>query len=92
MEFSQANLPLYPILHALGATDEDLKKAWGPELWAANQKKNDPGAVEKLFQRLVRLKPGEVVHGHGVTQLKLLASLPGYSLFKKPTERFTTVA
>lgn len=50
----QAEMPLMPLLQAMGATDKELREAWGNDLAAANAAKNDSGVVQKLKQKLLR--------------------------------------
>lgn len=50
----QARLPLVPVLRALGATEQEMRAAWGNGLWVANATRDDPTAVDKLYRRLVR--------------------------------------
>ena len=47
----QARLPLVSVLKALGATDKQLRDAWGNELFAANIRKDDPAALKKLYTK-----------------------------------------
>jgi len=54
IQFGQARMPLMPVLKALGATDRDLRAAWGNELFVANAQKSDPGTIKKLYKKLVR--------------------------------------
>jgi len=58
LRWGQAQLPLYPVLRALGAKDRDIEKAWGRELFSANIKQNDRGAIDKLYMKLWGAKPG----------------------------------
>jgi len=51
-QFMQSKVPLITILKALGATDNQLRKAWGNELYAANATKDDPRALRKLYAKL----------------------------------------
>lgn len=61
MKLGQATLPLMGVLKALGATDADIKAAWGDELYAVNYAKaNDASAVKKLKERLL---PKAVLEG-----------------------------
>jgi len=53
LNIGQANLPLYPVMRALGVTDKELASAWGNEILQANQKKDSPQAIDKLYARLV---------------------------------------
>jgi len=52
--FGQAQLPLLPVLRAMGATETQLREAWGDEVLGANLKGDDPRAVDKLVKRLVK--------------------------------------
>lgn len=54
LDIAQSSLPLFPVLKALGASDKELRDAWGSELHAANQAKDDPRVLDKLYARLVR--------------------------------------
>ncbi len=54
IKFGQSEMPLMPLIKAMGATDREIQGAWGPELWQSNYAKNDPGVVKKLAQRLFR--------------------------------------
>jgi len=56
-QFGQARMPLMPILKALGATDSQLREAWGNELYAANAAKSDPKTLKKLYKKLLRKEP-----------------------------------
>lgn len=50
----QANIPLMPVLRSLGATDKQLREAWGPELVQANAQHDNPATLNKVYQKLVR--------------------------------------
>lgn len=51
---AQANIPLVPMLRALGTTDSELRQAWGPELYAANKKHDSGHYLSRLYERLAR--------------------------------------
>ena len=53
MEVNKANLPMYPVLRALGATDKQIEGHWGKELIDAN--KTDEATSEKVSRRLHRM-------------------------------------
>lgn len=54
VKLGQARLPLMPLVRAMGATDAQLRQAWGADLLAANYPKDDPSALKKLSQRILR--------------------------------------
>jgi DNA-directed RNA polymerase subunit beta len=54
MTLGQASIPLFPLLRMLGAKDDQIRKAWGNELYEVNAKNNDPQAVDKLIHKMLR--------------------------------------
>lgn len=56
--FGQAQLPLLPVLRAMGATEMQLREAWGDDVLGANLKGDDPRAVDKLVKRLIKETDG----------------------------------
>lgn len=54
LSVGQANLPLMPLLRAMGVTDDALKEAWGPGVFAANYGADDPSALSKLYGKVLR--------------------------------------
>lgn len=52
MKLGQAKIPVLPLMRAMGATDAQLREAWGPELLATAYQKDDPQAIQKIYQRL----------------------------------------
>lgn len=52
LKIGQANVPAYPILKALGASDDDMTKAWGPEIFAANSSKARNFDLSSVYQKL----------------------------------------
>jgi len=55
----QSTLKLYPILKSMGVDDAQLEKSWGRELLQKNIDAEDPRAVARAFQKLVRVVPDE---------------------------------
>ena len=53
INIGQANIPLMPLIKAMGVPEQEIRKAWGNELTAINMEKGDAGTLEKLYQRLV---------------------------------------
>ncbi len=58
MGISSSEIPLLPVLKAMGIPDTKIREAWGDELYAANVKYDDRKAVDKLFHKLLGNKPG----------------------------------
>lgn len=63
LHLHQSEVPLMPVLRALGATNSELKTAWGDDLFNRNLAKDDPNVISKLYKKLVK-KPTP-----GVSQL-----------------------
>jgi DNA-directed RNA polymerase beta subunit len=51
MSIGQGHVPLYPVLHALGVSDDDMRKSWGNEVANVNISKFDPRALDKVYSR-----------------------------------------
>lgn len=60
MGIGQSSVPVMPLLKALGASDKQIRQAWGNEIYAANAAEDDPNHLDKLFGKLGRTKPGDV--------------------------------
>jgi len=52
LNIGQANLPLMPLLKAMGVSDKELQAAWGKELYQKNQEQDNPNLLDKIYQRL----------------------------------------
>ena len=53
INIGQAQIPLMPLLKAVGVSEQDIRSAWGNELTAVNMAKGDAGTLDKLYSRLV---------------------------------------
>jgi len=53
---SGSKTPIYGLDRALGATDEEMEAAWGPELAQINRRKFQTSQIAKLYDRLARGK------------------------------------
>lgn len=51
---SGSKTPIYGIAKALGASDEDMQKAWGEELWKVNKDQFRETQIGKLYDRMAR--------------------------------------
>lgn len=54
--FEKSNYPIYPILKILGVPDEDMKKHWGAEIYAANvvSDKKAEQKINDLYEKLAK--------------------------------------
>jgi DNA-directed RNA polymerase subunit beta len=57
IKVGQAQIPLVPLLQAMGVPAAKLREAWGNDLAAINTKKAGAGDLQKLYTRLVRNAP-----------------------------------
>lgn len=48
----QGHIPLYQVLRGLGVDDGQIARSWGRDLLEANQRKSDPQAWRKLYERM----------------------------------------
>lgn len=53
MRLHQSKLPLIPLLRAMGATDKELREAWGDTLFNANKSLDTPANLAKIFDKLL---------------------------------------
>lgn len=59
INIGQARIPLMPLLKAMGVGDSELQKEWGNEVFVANARQNDTRAIDKLYTKLSRSRPGD---------------------------------
>jgi DNA-directed RNA polymerase subunit beta len=53
INIGQAQIPLMPLLKAVGVPEQEIRNTWGNELTAVNMEKGDAGTIDKLYSRLV---------------------------------------
>lgn len=76
MQVGQAQIPLYPLLQALGVPDSQLKARWGKDLLNANRQRQDSLALQKAYKRFV----GGTTQDAGAQSRELLDSFKGMTL------------
>jgi len=54
MNIAGSNLKLYPVLSAMGVSDDTMREAWGERVFAANQTQVNPRDINKLYTKLYR--------------------------------------
>lgn len=86
ISIGQASLPLYPVIKAMGIDDTQLRKAWGPELLAANMAKDDTRTIDKLYTRLIG-KKGDVNATAEQKRNAVVSSLTSMELDPEVTKR-----
>jgi len=52
----QANIPLYPLVRAMGVEDKDLINAWGPSILESNILEKGEASIDKLYARFAGRK------------------------------------
>ena len=53
MQIGQAKLRLYPVMRAMGVSDQDMQKRWGADIFNANMTASDgKGTLDKVWERL----------------------------------------
>lgn len=85
LKVGQAEMPLLPLLRAMGATDEQLREAWGKQILASNYKHDDPSVVKKLAQRVLRRK--DQSDDEGTTRQRLKEAFEAMELDEGVTKR-----
>jgi DNA-directed RNA polymerase beta subunit len=85
LKVGQAEMPLLPLFRAMGATDKQLREAWGDDLFAANYKRDDPSVVKKLAARILR--KSEASDDEGTTRARLKAAFENMELDDTVTQR-----
>ncbi len=54
MDIKQSSMRLYSLLHDLGVPDDELKQAWGPEVFEVNKQAYDPRVFDKAYNHLAK--------------------------------------
>lgn len=52
LRWANSNIPLYSVLKMMGVQDEEMKKAWGKEIYDANFTKNQEKNIEQFYNRV----------------------------------------
>ena len=87
IKLGQAEMPLLPLLRAMGTTDREIRDAWGDALWQTNCGKDDGAAtITKLSKRLLRQKDLEGA-SEGDTTRKLVERFNSMELDPEVTQR-----
>ena len=60
MDIGGSSLKLYSVMKALGVSDDDLRKAWGDEIYSANAETYDRKNINKLFSKLYPNEKSEI--------------------------------
>jgi DNA-directed RNA polymerase subunit beta len=85
IQMAQSEMPLVPLLQAMGVTDHELRESWGNELYQANMLKNDSSAIRKLSDRV--LKAADRAGDEGTTRQKLVDAFKRMELDPEVTAR-----
>lgn len=87
MKIGQANLHLYSLLRDLGVNDEQLREAWGDDIWERNQRKYDSRVFDKAYARLVPKRNQKPEAAREDKTLQLKEALDHFLVAKKVIER-----
>lgn len=60
LKIDQGSVELYPILKSIGISDQDMKKAWGNEIWAEN-KRSSAQKMDRVAKRAAKSLAGAEV-------------------------------
>jgi len=60
MGYGNSNIPLKPLLHAMGMPEEEVEKRWGKDIAAANHA-DMPKALAKFYKSDTGLKPASIM-------------------------------
>jgi len=60
MEYGNSNIPLKPLLHAMGVPEEEVEKRWGKDIAVANHA-DMPKALSKFYKADTGLKPSSTM-------------------------------
>lgn len=86
LRMSQAEMPLMPLLKTMGATDQEIREAWGDQLYASNYKHMDSGqTTRKLAERLLR--KADLEGDEGTTRQKLIERLQAMEIDPDVSQR-----
>lgn len=87
MRLRQAKLPLITLLRHLGATDQQLREAWGNELFVSNAQADKPSAIAKYYAGLVRRAKAEEAEDEEARRKRLREALEGMELDPEVMQR-----
>ena len=79
INIDQSKIPIYPLLKTLGITDQELIKAWGPDLVEVNARKSDSKAISKIYQRMSGYK-FDPAAGNDEQERYLRESMPNFDV------------
>jgi DNA-directed RNA polymerase beta subunit len=86
LRVSQSEMPLMPLLKAMGTTDREFREHWGDALWQSNYAKNDASVLAKLKKKFLR--PADVEGAdEGTTNERLTAAFGRMELDPEVTRR-----
>lgn len=86
-----SRIPLTTMLKTLGATDDQIKAAWGEELASKNVSKNESQDLNKLYQKLVPRKLQDPAADKQYKQMAIRQVLDGVKLDKWSVKRLLGV-
>jgi len=83
LKIGTSNVHAYSVMKDLGVTDDELAERWGPDILEMNQKKYDPRAVDRAFEKGVpKWKRGDFEDSREGRVEALTAALDGAQIAK----------
>lgn len=79
LNVGQSNLPLYPLMKAMGVTDRQLTEQWGAELAATNIRNNDTRSLQKIYNKIAGYKADPTFNSDAQTRY-LRDELPKFEM------------
>jgi len=86
LNIGQSAIPAYPMLKAMGATDQEMENHWGPDMWKINSQVRTTGALKKIYDRMAGYKADPLATELSMAQY-LNDELPKFSLDPAVVER-----
>ena len=79
LNVGQSNIPLYPLMKAMGISDKQMTEQWGAELATANIRNNDVRSLPKIYGKMAGYKADPTLNAEGQARY-LREELPKFEM------------
>ena len=86
IKIGQSEMPLMPLLRAMGTTDKEFVENWGRDLYAANYKADDSTVLRKLRAKLLS-RADQTDEDESSVRKKLIAAFERMEMDEEVTKR-----